>query len=258
MKLVILFFGLIVHVNQPWSLDNTAVLPDAEHHHPVMSIPKSALAVPDDPWLKGSCANDPCVVKLKGFNVRVKGTRGWFSKMSPELIAALPSLKDLAPGCRGLRKEVRDRVPLLDELASFVDYRGGRRSVETYYKQKAAFEDGPQPWKDPRCLTCKLRYEAELDGSEITLTFTEKSTGKTHDVRIKGDSTLEVTHIPDKYDPGHFGFAYNIFEPDERCVGLSPMVYPDKLCDNYCDTGNTAVSTASPFPQADCTNTGYP
>lgn len=258
MKLTIIFFGLIIHVNQPWSLDNTAVLPDDDHHTAVMWIPKAAVTKPAPEWIEKWCKSDPCVIPLKNFDVRVKGTRGRFSTMSPELIAALPPLRTLAPDCRGLRVEVLDRIPGEMLLGSFIDYRGGKRDVAEHFRFEATFPGSP--WEKSRCLACKVSYVAELKEGTATLVFTNKKTGDIDRVKIDGDNTIEVRHLPGQYEKTHFGLHYRVFEPekpDEPCVGPAPFDVPEQPCDEPTCKERQNVGPW-PWPQAECTNSSYP
>jgi hypothetical protein len=258
--ITIIFMGLIAHVNQPWSLNNTAVIPNAPGHRAEMKIPKGAMLNQDDPWFKQKLNQETYVIPLQGIKVRVNKTRGVFSGLTPELIAAMPPLKTLAPLCK-LKDEVRKRTTT-SNLASFIDYRGGRLSPDTYFSEKLVIED--TPWKNGRCVVCRIRYEADLSGNEGEIVFTQAD-GTKHVARIATNSVLEVENTPvagegmNAHDAAaaaegqsHFQEHYSIFKPCNRPKGLRS--------EEKCDKKEICPFTAglAPVPFADCTNSHYP
>ena len=264
--ITIIFMGLIAHVNQPWSLNNTAVIPNAHGHQAEMRVPKAAVLNPQDPWIKQQrIEHDSYVIPLQGLNVRVNKTRGVFAGLSPELIAAMPPLKALAPTCK-LKSEVRSRT-VTPDLASFIDYRGGRLTPDTYFPKKLGILN--TPWSDGRCVVCKIRYEADLHGNEGEMVFIQGD-GTKHTMILAGNSVLEVSNEPipgaaetpdqiakdaESPDGGHFQNHYSIFQPCNR-----PTAVPsNKDCDKKEICAVAAASVAhAPFPLADCTNSHYP
>lgn len=253
MELTIIFIGLIMHVNQPGSLDNTAVLPYAPHHEAKMVIPYAAIEGPVDPeWDSITCDTEECTVELAGYTVTVGGTKGVFSRMSADLVDAMPSITILAPKCGGLRAEVRNRRRGANEFTAFIDYRGGRRRLVSTFNEKASFPSKP-PWDVERCLACEVAYESDLEGDYATLSFASHEHGGVRQLLIKRGWTLRVEHLyedgtqdPDK--PSHFGYYYRIFEKT-NCEQPLPWVSETPCPDPHCKI---------PFPQADCTNSTYP
>lgn len=240
--LVITFLGLMVHVNQPFSLDNTVVIPRVEHHEPELRIPENAVLNPEDPWVRQFHRDleDVYVIDLKGRKFRVKGTRGMFSDKRPTFFAAAPRLGQLAREC-DLREEVRKRQ-ITDELVSYVDYRGGRLTTESYFLQVLRIESGPLAGE--RCVACKTRYEADLNGDRAQLVFADGH------IVIAGNSAIEVTNVPPGgTSVGHFSHSYAIFKGG--CEG--PRARPSGPCRH-----TPLCKSEEPFPDADCTNTNYP
>jgi prepilin-type processing-associated H-X9-DG protein len=244
--LVIIFLGLMVHVNQPFSLDNTVVIPRVEHHVPELRIPENAVLNPQDPWVKQfhHDPEDEYVIPLRGRKFRIAGTRGMFSDKHSTFFAAAPRLGQLAQRCE-LRDEVRNRQ-ITAELVSYIDYRAGRLTVESYFPRMLEFESGPLAGK--HCVACKTRYEADLRGDRAQLVFADG-----HVVVIAGNSAIEVDNLPEpgETSTGHFSRAYTIFK--DGCEG--PRAYPSGQCKN---TPVCRFQVEPPFPDADCTNTNYP
>jgi hypothetical protein len=241
--LVITFFGLMVHVNQPFSLDNTVVIPSVKDHVPVLRIPGNAVLNFEDTWVKKFRRDDEYVIELQGRKFRVEGTRGMFSDKHPTFFAAAPRLGQLAPNC-DLRPEVRERE-LNAKLVSYIDYRGGRLTPESYFPHMLDIESGPLAGK--RCVACRTRYEADLAGDRAQLVF-----GPDQVIIIAGNSAIEVSNVPpERVARGHFSHIYAIFE--DGCKGPLSSVSND-LCKN---TPVCELREAN-FPDADCTNTNYP
>ncbi len=244
--LVIIFFGLMVHVNQPFSFDNTVVIPRVEHHDPVLRIPENAVLNPQDPWVRQFLhdAEDEYVIPLEGRKLRVEGTRGVFSDKHATFFAAAPRLRQLAQKCE-LRPEVRKRQ-ITAELGSYIDYRGGRLTTESYFFKMLKFESGPLAGK--HCIACKTRYEVDLRGDQAQLAFADG-----HVVVIAGNSAIEVNNVPPDAETssGHFSRTYAIFKGE--CEG--PRVHSSDACKN---TPVCRFELPVPFPDADCTNTNYP
>jgi hypothetical protein len=270
--LVVIFFGLVSHVNQPWSLDNTAVLPAVHGHAAEMRVPMSAVIDPD-PWLSQFRRQTMYVIPLEGMTVRIRNTRGMFSDKRPEFFSSVPRLKKLAPGCK-LSQAVRRRNQS-DHLAAFVDYRGGRLTTESFYAQKLILAGG-----DPTgtCVACKVRYEADLHDGEAQLIFARGN--ERHTVRVAGGSTLNVDNIlRGDANPAesHFGAAFSIFE---GCAShdfeRGDACDSSPLCDTLAEIEAAEVANAAemrvamvagdeqqetgppPFPGPDCTNSHYP
>lgn len=244
--LVIIFFGLMVHVNQPFSFDNTLVIPRVEHHHPVLRIPQNAVLNSEDPWVQQFLHDpeDEYVIPLEDRKLRIEGTRGVFSDKHPTFFAAAPRLRQLAQKCK-LRPEVRKRK-ITPELGSYIDYRGGRLTTESYFPAMLEFESGPLAGK--HCIACKTRYEADLRGERVQLTFADG-----HVVVIAGNSAIEVDNVPPPAETsgGHFSRTYAIFKGG--CEG--PRTRRSDACRN---TPICRFELPDPFPDADCTNTNYP
>lgn len=259
MLITIIFFGLIVHVNQPLSLANTAVLPYAPYHAQILHVPARALDDPNDSLIKDQQittydANaDEYLINLNGFAVEVEGTRGIFSDLKQELVDSEPPLQKLAPTCR-LRTEVRNRTYVANDLVAYIDYRGGRLTPLNYYWNQLKFPDSSdQTLKNGICVNCKVQYEADLRGNTATLEFTDPN-GKKHDLVIKGNSRLTVTNLLDpKQKPmNHFDYHYKVLTNCDPVHG-----YRGNPCGKeYCPEGTR--NGDSPFPDADCTNSHFP
>ena len=250
--LVVIFFGLMVHVNQPFSLDNTVVIPYVEYHRPKLRIPDTAVVnFGDYAWVTGFPNVDHFyVVPLTNLKFRIGNTRGLFSDVRQNFVDAAPPLHTLVPGCQ-LRDEVRARKFVPSDLVSFVDYRGGRITPESYFTDhKVSFPSTTTEWKYPRCVVCTTRYEAVLSSDNADLFF-EDDQGKKYVVRIAGNSALEVTNLPDQStNTNHFDRHYSIFKP-----GCTPA--PVKL-DGQCTNTPGCPPPPTPFPDSDCTNSHYP
>jgi prepilin-type processing-associated H-X9-DG protein len=244
--LVITFLGLMVHVNQPFSLDNTVVIPRVSHHVPELRIPENAVLNSEDPWVKQFLHEfeDEYIIPLGGQKFRVKGTRGMFSDKHPTVFAAAPRLGQLARAC-DLRDEVRQRQ-ITAELVSYIDYRGGRLTTESYFARMLKFESGP--FAGEHCVACKIRYEADLNGDRAQLVFADG-----HVVVIAGNSAIGVNNVPQpgETSTGHFSHTYAIFK--DGCKG--PSARGSGQCKN---TPVCKFEVEPPFPDADCTNTNYP
>ncbi|HUP61519.1 MAG TPA: hypothetical protein VNA69_13985 [Thermoanaerobaculia bacterium] len=258
--ITIIFIGLIAHVNQPWSFDNTAVVVNAHGHTANMSIPTSAVVNHDDPWLRQwPQINNSYVIPLKGLRVRLENTRGVFSDRSQTLIDSVPPLKKLAPTCK-LKREIVARAKT-DDVVAYIDYRGGRVSPDMFFAEKLVFEG--TEWNDGRCVACRIRYDADLRGDEARLVFTDSD--NEHVLRVAGNSTVEVQNAPTVgtgfsiagATSGHFGHHYSILQCDRAPV--RPVL--NGVCDKP-DVCLTPSSTPTPFPTptpfGDCTGSNYP
>jgi hypothetical protein len=220
MKIAIIFIGLIVQVNQPWSLDNTAVLIAATQHEPRLVIPFQSIIDPDD-WLQKQRNGPNVEIDLTDATVRVKKTRGVFCDVKDDFIKGSPSLRRLAPSCK-LRSEVRKRQPVSGELAAYVDFRGGRVMPEAYLPQQLSFKEDK---KDPFCAVCRARYEADLRGDSATLVYKKKTRNaagveivETHEINVSGGRSdqgsipeIQVINRPTHFVARHFERAFNIY-----------------------------------------------
>jgi hypothetical protein len=247
--LVIIFWGLMVHVNQPRSLDNTVVIPRIPDHVRELRIPENAVLNPGDQWVTQFFynASDEYRIPLENRKFRVEGTRGMFSDKHPTFFAAAPRLGQLAPHCQ-LRDEVRKRE-ITEDLISYVDYRGGRLTTESYFSNRLWFSGGPLGGR--HCVACKTRYEADLQSDRARLDF-----GENHVVVIAGNSAIEVRNIPDSTGTGdHFSHSYAIFKDD--CEGYRGVADGPCKSTPVCKYEGPE-ELPPPFPDADCTNTNYP
>jgi hypothetical protein len=246
--LVIIFFGMMVHVNQPWSLDNTVVIPRATNHHPELRIPKDAVPSPAG-WMAGFLVdNKVYVISLDGAKVRVRNTRGMFSNKRPNFVQHVPPLRTLAPKCK-LSDDVRSRTITAD-LRAYIDYRGGRVEPDSWFMDTLKFAG--TPWKDGRCVTCSTRYEADLDGNfaELELELPQFP-GKVLKAQVTGNSELLVSNLPNPSVPfGHFNHHYFIYK--DGCTGVMPTKGP------RCTNTPGCPPLPTPFPDADCTNSHDP
>ena len=216
--LVIIFVGVIVHVNQPWSFDNTAVLPHVPSHKAELVIPKKDLANPAElDFIPHRVTNkDQVVIDLEGMDVRVKGTRGIFNRRTEDYKKAVPVLAKTG-GCRKLHRAVRDREQgRSGALASgsFVDIRGGRMVPHRYAPDRVSFHGTDF---QNRCAACSVKYEAELRGDTALLVFrigetrgeSEAAVQKLH---LKKGAQITVANIPTQPVDAHFEHSYEVFE----------------------------------------------
>lgn len=263
MKIIIIFVGLIVHVNQPWSLDNTAVLPMAPSHAAELAIPYQSLIEPDEDWVKSLPREDEdrIVIELENHSVRLKGSRGIFSNLTDAYQDAIISLSKVKGSCGRLREEVRSRQPGAD-LAAYFDYRGGRMSPHTYLYQKLSFPN--TPLEPERCAPCSAVYDADLRGDEARLILRDKKNKTERVLRIRGGAELIVRNVPKEDTAPHFKHVYSIYEKCEES-GVEP--FPDTDCTEkgpICRNtdkklaGRWVPKEGSRFPGSDCTQTGEP
>jgi hypothetical protein len=212
----IIFVGLIVQVNQPWSLDNTAVLPNVDDHTAEMVIQLNDLAVPQEVLQVGGQAanNNTVVVPLKGVDVRVRGTKGMFNRRTREYRESVPSLKRVGQ-CRTLQEQVRNREQS-EALAGagFVDIRGGRMVPHSFAPARMSFQGTDF---QNRCAACSVMYEASIRGETALLEFRitpEQHAGKAppYEVHLKKGAELLVRNAPNKYVPPHFEHTYKVFQ----------------------------------------------
>ena len=273
MKIFIIFIGLIAQVNQPMSFDNTAVLLDAPDHEARLIIPVQSLINPDE-WLKKQPTNGPNVeIDLKGAAVRVTGTRGVFSDLRRNFTDASPGLKTIAPGCK-LRDEVRNRQIVPDELAAYVDFRGGHLFPHAYLPKKLSFTG--TALEEPRCTVCRTRYEAELRGNHVTLVFKKKVTNpdgtaaiETHEIAVAGGRPkeeggagvpeIQISNKPPHAIEHHFKVHYNIYVGKCASEQLPPVVTSEKctigpICEQHAAEDTTSVAD----PGDDCTIVRHP
>gem|GEM_PF-3398052 len=264
MKIFIVFAGLIAQVNQPWSLNNTAVLPYAPHHVAEMRVPYQSIVDPPS-WVnelkKEKDGN--VVIPLEGVVVQVKGTRGVFSGLQKPYVDASIPMKTVASKCQ-LRDEVKKRSVRKKDLVAFIDYRGGRVYVDSYLKRMLHFnEPGAGEWAKDKCAVCRIHYEAELRGSEATLVITrtdwDTGTITTQKLRVKGGAHLSVSNKPRAAGPylggpkdEHYPYLYNIYR---SCSG-KPTPQIGDLCTAVPDT--MICNLNPPDPGDDCTIVRHP
>lgn len=249
----VIFVGLIAHVNQPGSFDNTAVLIRAGGHVPLLLISADSKSVdPDDYWLLGfprpDDVNDRYFIDLDNWSVTLSGTRGIFCNHPSEFLEHVPRLKTLLPKCGDLKKAVRDRQPN-GEFAAFFDFRGGHVETIDYLKKQLDYTPtGGTTFT--RCASCRTRYVADLDGDSAVLTF--KRGAETHKVRVPANTIIEVQNFPMVYSGSHFHEFFKLFEncPDDAATVA-------KSTEN-CDQKRICNPTDPPFPFGDCTNSQWP
>lgn len=256
----IVFIGLIVQVNQPWSFDNTAVLPYAHGHVAELVVPASALADQGEvqnAFREARRVGDYFIIPLAGLDVRVTGTRGIFNKRSREYQRATPSLTKVGR-CSGLRPEILRRTQT-DKLASFVDVRGGRMVPHTYLACRLSFDGSDY---DDRCSVCSTRYEASLRGQYATLVFTSMSSVRK--VRVLKGSELRVRNVVSEETAGpHFRHVYDLYEKCE--TPLTPIDTgrcSKEICDfatAYPENPPLSYGEGPAYPStADCTISEHP
>lgn len=245
-QIIIVFIGLIVQVNQPWCLDNTAVLPYGDpargtEHVGTLQIPFAGVVrtTGDTGKLMPNEARDTYTVDLKNVDVRLQGTRGRFSTMSKGLVEALPPLSKLTTGCK-LKKAVRDRTAT-DRLASFVDFRGGRREPDTYLPKKLSLG----PAFSERCTVCSVRYIGDLKSNTAVFEFRhagEKAPFMT--VEVRAETEVTVRNMPVNATTGHFSLVYDIYE---GCTSIAhPAISTEKCNLRQCEAHQGCPTTGGP------------
>ncbi len=251
--ITVLFVGLIAHVNQPGSLDNTAVMLIAPSHEAKVLVPVEATPVdPDDDWLfthpRPNDVYDRYEIKVTGWTIRLSGTRGMFCDHPQDVLDHVPRLQSLTPKCRRLKQEVRDRKPG-GPFASFFDYRGGRLYIADYLQMKLKYTPTDGGKVDERCASCRLRYDADLTGDYAYLTF--KKGSEVHTIRVPSNTVIEVDNFPKTKTNGHFDMFFEVFE---NCSSNVDVEQSTSACDKkrICNPG------MPPFPFGDCTNSQYP
>jgi hypothetical protein len=249
LKIIIIFFGLITHVNQPMSLDNTAVLPHAKNHVSLLLVPRGLIApiiTPEDAWLsKWEKGDGTYAIKLDGLKVRLKGTRGIFADLKETHKKHVPKLSRLVPNCSRLKAAVLNRIPNA-QFSSFFDYRAGDVEPYEYFPAMAYFPNSQE--SSSRCVACKVKFEATLREDHAVLVFEEKD-GTEHTYQVAGNSTLTVQNTPIEASKGHFVHHYTVLE---NCWG--PPLESKGECTNMprCKLGE------EPYPGVDCSNSQYP
>jgi hypothetical protein len=254
--ITVLFVGLIAHVNQPRSLDNTAVLLVAPHHNPQLLIPDTATMVdPDDDFLSKQPRRDEVYdryeIDVTDWRVRLSGTRGMFCDHPQEVLDTVPRLQHLAPKC-SLKQAVIDRQTG-GPFAAFFDYRGGRLGVADYLQKQLEFKPKAGGGPTFQCASCRMRYTAELEGNYAYLTLNKGT--ETHVIRVPANSTIEVSNVPDPNERpnSHFDLYYEIFENCTNDIDVLPSGTDCAQKQNHiCNPGTP------PYPFADCTNSQWP
>ena len=249
LKIIIIFFGLITHVNQPMSLDNTAVLPHAKHHVALLLVPRGLIApiiTPEDRWLSQWVNGDGTyAIKLDGLKVRLKGTRGIFADLKETHQKHVPKLSRLVPNCSRLKAAVLNRTPNT-QFSSFFDYRAGDVEPYEYFGAMAYFPDSQE--SSPRCVACKVKFEALLRDDHAVLVFEEKD-GTKHTYQVAGNSILTVQNIPTQPTKGHYVHHYTVLE---NCWGPALENMGECINTPKCKLGIV------PYPGIDCANSQYP
>jgi hypothetical protein len=269
-EIIILFAGLIVHVNQPGAFDfnNTAVLPRSGNHAAVLLVEEASLANTSVNWnhlqlplpvdhhlaIANSVFNTTAPVlemPLDQVRIRVDGTRGMFSKQEADFQRSVPSLKTQQPNCQ-LRDEVKNRQFVIADdgdnvpaFAAFIDYRGGTRKLKWPCSSKLAFPNSR--WSRPRCVACVTEYRAAIDGNYVTLHVEDVKNNTTYEVKVKGRSTILIANVPppmsamaESHIPLHFAVVKNCAVPEAEIGGTCGGGYSPQI------------------PNGDCTNSGYP
>lgn len=253
--IAIVFVGLIIQVNQPWSFDNTAVLPYLDTHKAEMVIEARALqdaaplmAIPS------VTVNDDgqVIIPLKNVDVRLRGTRGMFNRRNREYQESIPSLRKLG-GCGRLRDEIRNRNQGSDaeKFVSFIDLRGGRMVPHSYLEKKLKFAD--TDFVD-RCAACSILYEAAFRRDTATLLFTYGS-NQPIPVTVNKGAEILVRNVPTEEVDDHFIHNYVIYE---TCPGFKLPVRTTPCRKPQCeseffDWENSGFPSYP--PTTDCTGT---
>jgi hypothetical protein len=250
--IIVVFAGLIAHVNQPLSFDNTAVLIRALDHEAMILIPSDSVAEnPADEWLLQFERPDELNVyriPLADRTVRLSGTRGVFCDRPQDILDHVPRLRSLAPTCGGLKEHVRERIPDA-EFASFFDYRGGELKTIDYLRNqlKSTAANGDEHYQ---CASCRVAYAAELRDDHAVLTF--KDASGTHKIVVPAGSKIEVQNSPVLNTGSHFHEFYKIFE---NCTADDTATVEESA--RPC-VRSRICNPVIPYPFGDCTNSQYP
>jgi len=253
--IAIIFVGLIIRVNQPWSFDNTAVLPDVMGHTADLVIPIDSIIEPA-PWVKKLMVQgaQDVVIPLQGRDVRVKGTRGIFSNFTKDYMATVPPLRSIAPSCGKPLSEVKKRLFVSNVLGSFIDFRGGTIEPYAFLQHTLRFENGPGAWAAPngQCTSCAVRYKADLRNDEATLVVKEQD-GSAREIRIRGGAELKVRNLPNNPQDPHFHGHYSIYSQSKctQSTGLIPTVVRTVNCQRTeCTSAVLAARVPAVVPAA--------
>jgi hypothetical protein len=214
------------------------------------------LGTPSD-WLKHQLKGDRYEIDLRGLDVRLRGTKGGWTRRTASFMSSVPSMREIAPKCGKMRPEARDREQVDGELVSFFDYRGGTLTPRTYLKKKLAFKD--TSWKGGRCAVCEVEYSGELDSDEAWLDIEGTNVaGKPVEetIRIAADSELSVSNLPPDDNKDHFHHHYEIFS---SCESDNADVTEDLCQKPECTIATSVVIRGKDgVPGEDCTNSQWP
>jgi len=253
--LIIVFSGLVAHIQLPNSTVSTAALPIDKHHVAILSFFKEDVVLSAyetlDPWFDDFIgANGEYVVPIKGLHVKISGIEPTDTD-AQAVRDIIPSLLKVS-SCKKLKKSVINRTP--DNDFGFVDYSGGVLMANTYYGTMGYVPDVPG-WDVPRCVPCQMQLITKVVDDVATLTFVTRK-GATHDVSLRPGTRIAVSNgiLPGPmpsggHKPPHFENYSTLFSDScsmNRMLGGPP-----------CRKGGLTCRTPTD-PDPDCTNSHYP
>lgn len=253
--LIIVFGGLVAHIQLPNSTVSTAALPIDKNHSATLAFFKDDIVLAPheelDDWFGDFLGADgQYVIPLKGLHVKISG-------LDPK-DTDVEAVRDIMPSllkvssCRKLKKSVVERTP--DNDFGFVDYSGGVLMANTYFGSMGYVPNVPG-WDVPRCVPCEMQLITRVVDDLATLTFINKK-GATHYVSLRPGTRIKVSNsaLPNVMVPGghkvpHFETYSTLFS--DSCAMNRLLGGPT------CRKGGLICRTPT-YPDPDCTNSHYP
>jgi hypothetical protein len=256
-EVVIIFLGLIVHMDLQNS--NTAVLPRAPGHTPVLFIHQNGQKITED---------------LDGKYVAVYGAKGNFSRAG---IADVPPLQEIS-AC----KHPIDAVEKLGEsefVAAYVDFLEGGSLVSALFHNKAVHFDhvllGSSTWANRHCATCKIEYRAEPIDKTIFISIQDMKRQQLKLFEIKPGDLVIIQNATCKgcSSPDHFLHFYDLLTgcpPGARPIPKENPADPCTQLPTTCDQQNLLPAKYRYLlkekkfrkifisPTVECTNSQWP
>lgn len=251
--LIIVFGGLIAHVQLPNSTTSTAALPIDRHHSATLAFLKEDVVLGEgeelDEFFEHNLGGSgQYVIPLKGVHVKISGLEA--KETDPQAVRdMIPSLTKVS-SCKKLKKTVLNRTP--DKDFGFVDYSGGALMANTYFGSMGYVPDVPG-WDVPRCMPCEMQLITQVVDDYATLSFITRN-GKTHVVSLRAGARVRVSNSLDPistggHKPPHFETYSTLFS--DTCSMNHLQAGPP------CRKGGM-VCRQPAEPDPDCTNSHYP
>jgi hypothetical protein len=255
--LIIVFSGLVAHIQLPNSTVSTAALPIDKHHFASLRFRPEDIVLrkirnkPEelDEWFATYLSQDEIyVIPLSGLHVKISG----LDPKDTDTAAVrdlIPSLTKVS-SCQTLKKSIINRTP--DNDFGFVDYSGGVLMANAYFDTMGYVANVPG-WDVPRCMPAELQLITPVVDDAAKLIFITKG-GEAHEVALRPGTHIEVFNSSLPQHPGHKKTKH--FENYSSL--FSGWCSMDKvLAAGECrKSGLTVRKPAEPDP--DCTNSHYP